>query len=143
MIKILVWWLIAPAFSIIFETNRSKYFLFLSLCTGSICACISLILGISKIYQILIFIISSMSAFWTIDKIKQPHESYSDGFYELMGKRGIVTEPIAPFKKGLVKINKKMWSADTLRNCSIETGSIVEVIATHGCNIIVEKIHEY
>jgi membrane protein implicated in regulation of membrane protease activity len=58
----------------------------------------------------------------------------------LEGKVGLVTEAIAPFQSGLVKVNGVIWTAigdDT--EFSSDAGSEVEIVRVEGVKLIVKK----
>ncbi|MDR2157371.1 MAG: NfeD family protein [Clostridiales Family XIII bacterium] len=57
------------------------------------------------------------------------------------GKRGLVTEMIAPFKSGLVKVNGIVWTAvGETPDAAAEVGQEVEVIRVEGVKLIVSPV---
>ncbi|RKP53807.1 NfeD family protein [Cohnella endophytica] len=62
---------------------------------------------------------------------------YRDAIHELVGKDGIVVEPIVPGKPGIVKVGNETWSASSIE--SLDKEEIVRVISRGTTVLEVQK----
>lgn len=58
----------------------------------------------------------------------------------LVGKQGMVIEPISAYQKGMVRIGGEFWAARTAHNEAIAKDEIVEVVAISGSHLVVRRI---
>mgnify|MGYP001153682993 CR=1 FL=1 len=57
----------------------------------------------------------------------------------MIGKTGVVVERIDPLTaRGLVRVAKEEWRADSENDASIETGTVVEVVRLEGVHLVVK-----
>ena len=117
------YWMSFLMFLVIFEIGKTKKNLRTALIIAT-SATTGFVFFKQNIYlEFSIFLLTAIVAYFILkfyekNKILKDFEPF-----DFHGKRGIVVEPVAPFKNGYVKI--------------------VEVIGATSCHIVVEKIHEY
>lgn len=112
---------------------------------GALVAMIASILGFSLIWQVFIFLVASaIFIYYTRPffnkKLKVGTEKTN--IDALIGEVGIVTEDIAPFETGIVKISGQIWTAKSANNQLIQRDSKVKVIKIEGVKIIVDLLNE-
>lgn len=140
----LQWFLLFTITSLLLEILISPgLFYFLSFSIGAAAAALSAYLGFAVIYQYLIFVgITAVSFLVLTVLIKRVSKDtlHKSNVYALQGKKGMVTQTIAPCQKGWVKIDGEVWSAASVDDSVIEAGEMVEVISSAGSHLKVKKI---
>lgn len=141
----ITWWFILFILSVLFELTSPGFFFFLSLACGAAVAGGSSLLDIGLTAQFIVFIISSLAAFFLLVRYvrKTSRDTlHSSNVYALVGKQGVVTETIAPCHKGWVKVEGELWAALSKEE-TIHAGMVVEVLSTSGSHVIVKKIKDH
>lgn len=111
---------------------------------GALLAMICSLFGFSLKVQIIIFLVSSIILLTFtrklfVDKLKTGKEKTNVD--ALIGEVGIVTEEIAPFNPGQVKVNGQMWTAVTGDDTTtIAKGQPVKIVAIEGVKLIVTPV---
>lgn len=107
---------------------------------GALFALIAAVSGVGVAWQIIIFVVTSLICIFLIrswaKKIVKPKETKTN-VNAVIGKEGVVTEPIFKNEYGEVKVDSMKWSAKTQGGEPIERGTAVEVIAVEGVKLIV------
>ena len=111
---------------------------------GAVCALITVFLDVSFYVQFIIFLVISLVLLlftrkFFVEKLKVGKEKTN--IDALVGKKAILTEDIAPFSTGTVKLNGQEWSAVCENeNDELKAGVEVEVVAIKGVKVIVRKM---
>ncbi len=138
------YWLSFFIFLVIFEIGKTKKNLRLAIIISALVPVVVSFCGFKFDLQLAAFVLSTAVTYFVLRSLENKNKIDNNfELLELHGKRGIVTEPLTPFKYGFVKIDGHVCPAQSLRNTSIEVGALVEVIGASSCHIVVEKIHEY
>jgi membrane protein implicated in regulation of membrane protease activity len=111
---------------------------------GAAAAAVVALAGGDPVIQVVVFFaVSIVLLIFTrpilVKKLKVGREKNNIELLE--GKRGLVTEAIAPFKSGLVKVNGVIWTAVGDDNeFAAEAGSEVEIVRVEGVKLIVKDV---
>ncbi len=137
------WWIIAGVILFILEIFTPGFIL---ACFGVACAITALAsyLGCSIKMQIIIFSAANIIIFLGIRpfflKFLSPNKNaVKTNTDALIGKIGIVTEPIDPkFDVGRVKVGGEDWKASSARNIKISAGEKIVVKDISGTKLLVD-----
>jgi membrane protein implicated in regulation of membrane protease activity len=140
ILMFLLWICFALLISLL-ELGHPGLFYFLSLALGALVASVVDFLGFSFLVQVVIFGVSSLIlwlilAYFVTSMLDKKHP-YRSNVYAMKGMRGVVIEPIEPFRPGAVKVAGQIWSALAANNQQIEEGTVVEVVDVRGVHLVV------
>ena len=109
---------------------------------GAVAALISSYLGISFVYQIIIFIaVSALALVVTrpLVKSKIVKKAVKTNADLVIGEKALVIEAIEPIEgKGQVKVGGKIWSAKSTSSEKIEKDELVTIERIEGVHLIVK-----
>ncbi|MCX8131485.1 MAG: NfeD family protein [Clostridia bacterium] len=137
-----LWLVIAVVLAIIEAFTLGIVTLWFSI--GALFAMIGSLIGLSFVWQVIIFIISSgILLYYTrpivVKYLKLKTEKTNAD--RLIGKKGVVTETIDNINGyGQVKISGLVWSARSSDNDNIPANEVVEVLDISGVKLIVKKV---
>lgn len=136
-------WLIAAVFFVVFEMSNPGLFYFLSFFFGALAGAGAAWLEYDYFYQGATFLIVTAFSlfilrFWL--KKNQTGHFHKTNVDALQGKKGLVIKKITPEKAGQVTVESEVWSARPVRPETIEVGAYIEVIRVSGSHVIVDEI---
>ena len=136
-------WVVIGILIMICEIFASGFILF-SIGIGAIIAGLFALSPIFSLpFQLFIFAITSTTSFLLMKKFSKfllKPTNAETNIYALVGKTGIVVQPITPTKKGYVKIEGEEWSAVAEDpELTLMEGSVVEIVKTEGNKVIVKN----
>ena len=138
----LIWIVIAVIFAVIEGFTMGLTTIWFTV--GGVAACIIALLGGPLLLQISVFLIVSIILLYFTrplaeKRLKIGHEK--NNIDQMIGKTGLVTEPIEPYHTGQVKLNGMVWTAVTDQNNETLTkGDLVNVVRIEGVKLIVERV---
>lgn len=109
---------------------------------GALAAFISSLFNMSIMWQLVVFVVVSAVTLvstrpiikkWLNVKITKTNVD------AILGRTGVVTEPIFQNEFGEIKVEGVRWTAKLAGEGPIERGELVEVIAVEGVKLIVKK----
>jgi membrane protein implicated in regulation of membrane protease activity len=140
---VIIWIALAIIFAVI--EGFTLGFVTIWFTIGAIVSAIVSLLGVNLLVQIVIFFAVSIILLIFTRPILVKHLKVGrekNIIENIEGKIGLVTEPIEPFKSGLVKVNGIIWTAiGDSNDMLIETGQEVEVKRVEGVKLIVVPAH--
>ena len=110
---------------------------------GALVASIASIFTDQIIIQVGVFVVTSILAFLAIRPLAHKYilpKVEKTNLDRVVGKIGLVTEPITRLEPGEVKVDGKRWSA--IANKKIKKDSKVEILAIDGVKLVVKEIKE-
>jgi membrane protein implicated in regulation of membrane protease activity len=137
-----VLWIVIAAILAIVETLTAG-FVTIWFTIGAAVAAVVAAVGGNMAIQIIVFVVVSVVLLIftrpiLVQKLKVGREKNNIELIE--GKVGLVTETIAPFKSGLVKVNGVIWTAvGDETEFAADAGSQVEIIRIEGVKLIVKN----
>lgn len=135
------WVIIAILFAVIEAITCSM--VTINFTIGSVPAVFVALFNGSFVIQIIVFLVVSLLLLVFarpifVKKLKIGREKNT--IEQMEGKLGLVTEDIAPFKSGLVKINGIIWTAVGNDNdFSAKAGDQVQIVKVEGVKLLVTK----
>ncbi|HNR64621.1 MAG TPA: NfeD family protein [Thermotogota bacterium] len=139
-----IFWLILGVLFLIAEIFTPSFFI-MWFGIGSFAAMlVAFLFENSVLYQAIVFIVVSLIFVLFTRKMAQkmsgkPSRLISQD--EMIGKEGVVSETItADGGKGLVRINKDIWRARSLKDQEILAGAKIKVIELKGVTITVDTV---
>ena len=139
-----IFWLILGVLFLIAEIFTPSFFI-MWFGIGSFAAMlVAFLFENSVLYQAIVFIVVSLIFVLFTRKMAQkmsgkPSRLISQD--EMIGKDGVVSETItADGGKGLVRINKDIWRARSLKDQEILSGAKIKVIELKGVTVTVDTI---
>ncbi len=141
--KLWLLWMILGAILLIGEMLTVGFFL-LWFSVGAFLACIIALLGLSRFWQLLVFVVVSGVLFAISRKFAEKvTESQPSGIgaNRMLGKEGVVLEEINNEKNvGKVRIDRDEWRADSKDDSVIPEGARIKVIEVKGTRLVVETV---
>lgn len=136
-------WVIAGVILIIAEmTTFTFYLLWLSI--GAFAAALTSLYVENWLWQVLVggvvALVLSFSTRALTRNVRHSAKGFFDPYERIVGKTGVVTEPIAPGKMGQVRIGSDVWSASAAE--VIEAGESVAVVERNSTILQVQKLKE-
>ncbi len=139
-----IFWLILGVLFLIAEIFTPSFFI-MWFGIGSFAAMlVAFLFENSVLYQAIVFIVVSLIFVLFTRKMAQkmsgkPSRLISQD--EMIGKEGVVSETItADGGKGLVRINKDIWRARSLKDQEILAGAKIKVIELKGVTVTVDTV---
>ncbi|MBP6961892.1 MAG: NfeD family protein [Thermotogae bacterium] len=139
-----IFWLILGVLFLIAEIFTPSFFI-MWFGIGSFAAMlVAFLFENSVLYQAIVFIVVSLIFVLFTRKMAQkmsgkPSRLISQD--EMIGKEGVVSETItADGGKGLVRINKDIWRARSLKDQEILSGAKIKVIELKGVTVTVDTV---
>lgn len=137
-------WTLICVLALILEVSSGTFYL-LCFAVGAAVAIISSFFGIAFWVQVLVFVICSCLCVFCVRPVvvkylhgnRQDRKSNADA---LLGREGIVIEPITADAPGYVKIDGDEWRAVSKGGIRIEKGTVVKVIARASIVVTVEAV---
>ncbi len=143
--KIWLLWMILGAILLIGEMLTVGFFL-LWFSVGAFLAGAIALLGLSRFWQLLVFVVVSGVLFAISRKFAEKVTSSQPlgiGANRILGKEGIVLEEINNSQNtGKVRIDQDEWRADSDDGSIIPPGKRVKIIRVKGAHLVVEVIKE-
>lgn len=137
-----IWWLAAMVVFVIIELSTFN-FITIWFAGGALFSLISSLLGLKLIWQMWIFIITSLILLILTKPLinkKLKKEKTPTNADRIINKTGIVTEDIREDKfAGKVKCDGQIWSAVSENGEFIEKESKVKILRIEGVKLIVKK----
>lgn len=143
MVSFFVWLSISLGFFVL-ELSSLTLVYFLSFAGAAlITAMLSLVL-FDHVHQTIAFFALSVIIILILRRLLHPHhyKTHPTNIDALIGKRGLVTQNIAPSLTGQVTVDNQPWSARAPENTVIIQGATVQVIGVQGCHLIVKEIKQ-
>ena len=141
--KLWLLWMILGAILLIGEMLTVGFFL-LWFSVGAFLAGIIALLGLSRFWQLLVFVVVSGVLFAISRKFAEKvTESQPSGIgaNRMLGKEGVVLEEINNEKNvGKVRIDRDEWRADSKDDSVIPEGARIKVIEVKGTRLVVETV---
>ncbi|MBM6992366.1 MAG: NfeD family protein [Prevotella sp.] len=139
----LVWTLIS-VLALILEVSSGTFYL-LCFAIGAACAIVSSLLAIPFWIQVLVFLVfSAISVYavrpFAVRYLHRDEDSRPSNADALIGREGLVIEPITESTPGYVRVDGDEWKAVTADGEPISNGSRVRVVARESIIVTVEKI---
>lgn len=141
----ITWWFLLFFMSVILELSSPGLFFFLSFSCGAVAAMLVATTTLGPIVEFCTFAVISALSFVLLTRfVKRISKDtlHKTNVYALLGKRGIVMEPLADSKKGWIKVEGELWSA-LPHEGSIEKGAVVEVVSAQGSHLVVKKVENH
>jgi membrane protein implicated in regulation of membrane protease activity len=140
-----VLWLIAAGVLLVFEMMTLTFYL-LWLCLGAVVAAVvAWIAPDAYILQVIagcvVAIVLTIFTKPLSRKFRNSSKGYEDTGTELVGKQGVVVEPIEEGQFGIVKIGGDTWSATSVR--SLKKDELVRVLKRSSTIIEVERWEDF
>ena len=110
---------------------------------GAIVALIGEALGLSQVFQIVVFTIVSIICIVASRPLAKKYlrgNIVKTNLDRVIGKHCLVTETITADDKGEVKVMGTLWMASSLNNETIQAGEYAEVVSIEGAHVIVKKL---
>ena len=74
--------------------------------------------------------------------LKKIHgSSHHTNVYALIGKKGIVIDPVGHTAPGYIKVAGEVWLARSLSQAPLPSGCMVIIVDVRGAHVIVEESH--
>ncbi len=139
----LVWTLVC-VFALILEVTSGTFYL-MCFALGAACSIIASLLTSALWVQVLVFVIgSALCVFgvrpFAVKYLHPHHDDRPSNADALIGRTGIVIEPIEPDKPGYVKVDGDEWKATADAGATIEKGRQVKIVSRD--SIIVKVVEE-
>ncbi|WMT41460.1 NfeD family protein [Paenibacillus sp. D2_2] len=140
-----VLWLIAAGVLLVFEMMTLTFYL-LWLCLGAVVAAVvAWIAPDAYILQVIagcvVAIVLTIFTKPLSRKFRNSSKGYEDAGTELVGKQGVVVEPIDEGQFGIVKVGGDTWSATSVR--SLKKDELVRVLKRSSTIIEVERWEDF
>ncbi len=137
-------WTLVCVFALILEVTSGTFYL-MCFALGAACSIIASLLVIPLWIQVLVFVISSALCVFGVRPfaVKYLHPHHDDrpsNADALIGRTGIVIEPIEPNQSGYVKVDGDEWKAISDAGTTIANGSRVRIVSRD--SIIVKVVEE-
>ncbi|WP_276911914.1 NfeD family protein [Hallella colorans] len=141
----LVWTLIT-VLALILEVSTGTFYL-MCFAIGAACAIIASLLCIPFWMQVVVFIVfSTLSIFAVRPFVLRYLHSHEDGRLSnadaLIGKEGLLIEPITEQSAGYVRVDGDEWKAVSADGSDIEKGAMVRVVGRESIIVTVERINQ-
>ncbi|MDR1043208.1 MAG: NfeD family protein [Clostridiales Family XIII bacterium] len=139
---VILWIIIAIVFAVIEGFTLGLVTIWFTI--GAAAAVVVALAGGDPLIQVVVFFaVSIVLLIFTrpilVKKLKVGREKNNIELLE--GKVGLVTETIAPFKSGLVKVNGVIWTAvGDDKEFAADAGSEIEIVRVEGVKLIVKGI---
>ena len=133
-------WLIAAGIFFIAEIFTVGFMIFWFGVGALITMLISFFISDIIIQTTIFIIVSAILLFATRPFVNKfiHTDSIKTNAFSIIGKKGIVIEDIKPLDStGQIKVDKEIWSAESLNEQNIPKGSEVEIISINGVKAIV------
>ena len=140
-IAAIIWLALVIAFVVLEATTVQLVCIWFA--AGSLAAMIVSLLGGAAWLQVLVFFTVSivlLSLLWPVAKKRFKPKLTATNADALIGRICLVTETIAPFEGGRVKLGDVTWSARTEGETEIPAGKRVKVLKIQGAKVIVEEV---
>lgn len=139
----LVWTLVCVIALILEVTSGTFYLMCFSI--GAACSIVLSLFATPFYLQVILFAVASAVCVFCVRPfaIKYLHPTTSDrtsNAEALIGREGIVIEPITAEKPGYVKVDGDEWRAVTANGGSIARGAVVHITAMDSIIVTVEQI---
>lgn len=139
----LVWTLIC-VLALILEVSSGTFYL-MCFAIGAACSIVISLFSTPFWLQVLVFAIASAVCVFAVRPfaIKYLHPNHGDrtsNAEALIGREGIVIEPISAEKPGYVKVDGDEWRAVPKDGASISKGTAVRIIAMDSIIVTVEPV---
>jgi len=137
----LIWIVIAVIFAVIEAFTMGLTTIWFTV--GGVAACVVALLGGPLLLQIAVFLIVSIILLYFTrplaeKRLKIGHEK--NKIDQIIGRSCLVTETIAPYHTGQVKLDGLVWTAAVKDNMeTLEKGQPVRIVGIEGVKLIVEK----
>jgi membrane protein implicated in regulation of membrane protease activity len=140
-------WFGVSLFFLLLEMGSPGLFFFLSFFLGALVSgCVALIVTPSLIIQGVVFLGSSLAAFFVlhywVKKGVRETAVHKTNIFTLQGKHGLIIKEIRADEVGLVKVGGETWSARSVHNQPIKIGTKVTVVQVRGAHLIVRDATE-
>lgn len=136
-------WVLATVLFLILELTSGDFF-FMSFALGAVAATIAALFGTGFVAQLITWIVASV-AFLVIVRpfaLKYLHRNDKDiktNIDALIGRTGIVKEPIEPGKSGYVGVDGDTWRAVSRETDTIAAGEKVTIVDRESVVVTVER----
>lgn len=135
-------WLLATVLALILEVSSGTFYL-MCFAIGAACAIVSSLLGIPFWMQVVVFIVfSALSIFgvrpFVMRYLHRHEDTRLSNADALIGREGMLIEPITAEKAGYVRIDGDEWKAVSPSG-PIEKGTRVRVVGRESIIVTVER----
>lgn len=135
-------WLILAGVLLVIEMMTLTFYLLWFAIGAVVAAAVALFVSDSFVWQVLpgCVVVLILTAFTKpITRYFRSSKGFKDAVDELVGKQGVVVEPIEEGKPGVVKVGSETWSAVSVMNEPLAQGDIVVVIERGSAMLRVNK----
>jgi membrane protein implicated in regulation of membrane protease activity len=136
-------WIIAAAVLFIGEMLSLSFFL-LPFAIGAVLAAIGNALGLSLVWQVVVFIVISVIALVALRPfarhITKKASNVKAGAERLVGMQGAVVEGQSATREFRVMVGGELWNASTADGYKPEAGTPVEVLAVNSNSLVVKVL---
>lgn len=142
----LVWTLIC-VLALILEMSSGTFYL-MCFAIGSACSIVVSLFSTPFWFQVLVFALASAVCVFCVRPfavryLHPVHADRSSNAEALIGREGVVIEPISPERPGYVKVDGDEWRAVTADGSSIARGAAVRIVAMDSIIVTVEPAGGY
>ena len=139
----LVWTLLC-VLALILEVSSGTFYIMCS-AIGAACAIVASLFDIPFWSQVLVFIIfTAISVFavrpFVVKYLHSETEGRASNADALIGREGVVIEPITAQAPGYVRVDGDEWKAVSVDDEDIERGAKVRIVARESIIVTVEKV---
>ena len=139
-------WTLVCVLALILEVSSGTFYL-LCFAVGAAVAIVSSFFGIALWAQVLVFVIFSCLCVFCVRPVvvrylHSDRRNRKSNAESLLGREGVVIEPITAENPGYVKIDGDAWRAVSKDGSNIDKGAIVKVVARESIVVTVEVAAE-
>lgn len=137
----MVAWLLIALVLMLVELATPGLFFFISFAFGALFGALAAALNYSLVLQCSVALLVSVIQFLSMRRTLQRFTNTTHAptnVHALVGKRGIVLQPMAPGLLGQVKIGGEQWQAESQEKINVETWA--QVLRVAGNRVIVKSV---
>lgn len=137
-------WTLVSVLALILEVSSGTFYL-ICFAIGAACAVVASLLGLPLWVQVLVFAaFSTVSVYgvrpFVYKYLHREDAGRASNADALIGREGVVVEPITPQGAGYVRIDGDEWKAVIAGSEPLEKGARVRVVARESIIVTVEKL---
>lgn len=142
----LVWTLIC-VLALILEMSSGTFYL-MCFAIGSACSIVVSLFSTPFWFQVLVFAVASAVCVFCVRPfavryLHPVHADRSSNAEALIGREGVVIEPIAPERPGYVKVDGDEWRAVTADGTGVAKGATVRIVAMDSIIVTVAPVGDH
>lgn len=137
-------WTLVSVLALILEVSSGTFYL-ICFAIGAACAVVASLLGLPLWVQVLVFAaFSTVSVYgvrpFVYKYLHREDAGRASNADALIGREGVVVEPITPHGAGYVRIDGDEWKAVIAGSEPLDKGARVRVVARESIIVTVEKL---